>query len=487
MPSVPALRIRAANSVGPQPSRDFVLYWMIAARRPAWNAALQRAIEHSVAFRKPLVVFEPLRLDYPWASERLHAFVLDGMRGNARAFDRQGIYYYPYVEPERGAARGLLDALATRACVVVTDDYPCFFLPRMVAAAAARARVLLEAVDTNGLLPLRAAGKAYPSAAHFRRFVQRRVARDLADAPLADPLQGVRLPRRPDLADETRRWPPADDDVMSGRTLSRLAVDHEVSRVNATGGRRAASAALKGFLDQHLDEYHDLQRHPDANATSRLSPYLHFGHISVHEIFDAVARREGWTLGKVPHTATGAREGWWHMSKGAEAFLDQLVVWRELAFNTCTYRPDDYGAYEALPDWARRTLETHERDERPNRYDPEALECAQTHDAVWNGAQRQLREEGWCHNYLRMLWGKKILEWSPTPREALRTMTAIMNRWALDGRDPNSYAGYAWTLGRYDRPWPERPIFGKVRSMSSASTARKVRLRNYLERYGEHS
>jgi deoxyribodipyrimidine photo-lyase len=163
------------------------------------------------------------------------------------------------------------------------------------------------------------------------------------------------------------------------------------------------------------------------------------------------------------------------------------VVWRELAFNTCALRPADYSTYESLPEWARQTLEAHQDDERPQRYSREALERASTNDAIWNAAQRELRRDGWCHNYLRMLWGKKILEWSATPREALETMIAIMNRWSLDGRDPNSYAGYAWTLGRYDRPWPERPIFGKVRTMSSANTARKIRLRNYLKQYGEHS
>ena len=460
---------------------------MVAARRATWNPALQRALEHCAALGKPLVVFEPLRLDYPWASERLHAFVLDGMLDNARAFDRQGLSYYPYVEPERGAARGLLETLVARAAAVVTDDYPCFFIPRMIAAAALRTPVLFEAVDGNGLVPVRAAGKAYPSAAHFRRVVQRRIGGALVDAPLADPLDRVTLPVRPNLAREMRRWRPADEEVLSRRTLATLEIDHEVRPVVTKGGPRAARAALQAFVEQHVSDYHVQQRHPDANATSRLSPYLHFGHISAHEVFDALARRERWTLRKLPARATGAREGWWHMSEGAEAFLDQLVVWRELAFNTCVYRPQDYDCYEALPEWARQTLEAHQDDERPHLYDQDALERAATHDSIWNAAQRQLRQEGWCHNYLRMLWGKKILEWSPAPQDALQAMTAIMNRWSLDGRDPNSYAGYAWTLGKYDRPWPERPIFGKVRAMSSASTARKVHLRKYLERYGEHS
>lgn len=460
---------------------------MIAARRPIWNAALQRALEHCVHLRKPLVVFEPLRLDYPWASERLHAFVLDGMRDNARAFQRRGVLYYPYVEPAVGAGKRLLDAFASRACLVVTDDFPCFFLPAMVAAAAERASVAMEGVDGNGLLPLRAAGKAYSSAAHFRRFMQQRIARDLAEAPRANPFDGIDLPDAPTVTHEKRLWPPADAVTLAGRTLTALPIDHGVHRVASEGGSRAARAALGAFIDRHLRRYHELQRHPDADATSHLSPYLHFGHISAHEIFDAVTRRARWSIGKLPKSASGAREGWWRVDAGAEAFLDQLVVWRELAFNTCAYRPDDYDSYESLPDWSRQTLDAHQQDERPHRYEVETLEAARTHDPIWNAAQRQLRRDGWCHGYLRMLWGKKILEWSASPRHALQTMIAVMNRWSLDGRDPNSYAGYAWTLGRYDRPWPERPIFGKVRAMSSASTARKVRLREYLTHYGEHS
>ena len=460
---------------------------MISSRRAAWNPALDRALEYCVQLQKPLVVLEALRLDYPWASERLHAFVLDGMKDNVRAFEGRGIFYYPYVEPEQGAGAGLLAALASRACVVVTDEYPCFFLPRMVAAAATRATAFVEVVDGNGLVPLSAAGRAYPSAAHFRKFLQKRIARDLVEAPRANPLEGLDLPDVPDLGRERARWPPADAWVLNGRTLATLALDHRVSRTAFTGGHRFARQALDGFVNGPLDRYLEQQRHPDANGTSRLSPYLHFGHISTHEVFDAVARHERWTIGKLQKAASGAREGWWGMGASAEAFLDQLVTWRELAFNTCVYRPEGYDRYESLPAWSRETLEAHMTDERPHRYRLEDLEEGRTHDAVWNAAQHQLQREGWCHNYLRMLWGKKILEWSPSPREALQTMIAIMNRWSVDGRDPNSYAGYAWTLGRYDRPWPERPVFGKVRAMSSASTVRKVRLRQYLDKYGEPS
>ena len=173
------------------------------------------------------------------------------------------------------------------------------------------------------------------------------------------------------------------------------------------------------------------------------------------------------------------------MSPAAEAFLDELVTWRELGFCFCSRR-DDYDRYESLPDWARKTLADHAGDSREHCFSQAEFEAAATHDQVWNAAQTQLAREGRLHNYLRMLWGKKILHWSPSPREALDTMIELNNKYAVDGRDPNSYSGIFWVLGRYDRAWgPERPIFGKIRYMSSENTVRKLRMKKYLETYGE--
>jgi deoxyribodipyrimidine photo-lyase len=188
-----------------------------------------------------------------------------------------------------------------------------------------------------------------------------------------------------------------------------------------------------------------------------LSPYLHFGHISPHEIYRA--------------------------ARAKPEFIDELVTWRELGFNMCARR-SDYDAYESLPEWAQRTLAKHAADRRPWVYTAKELEQSETHDPLWNAAQRQLVTEGRIEPYLRMLWGKKILEWSPTPQRALAVMIDLNNKYALDGRDPNSYNGIMWVLGRYDRPWgPERPIFGTVRYMSSENTARKMPVKEYIEKY----
>ncbi|HEY3253134.1 MAG TPA: hypothetical protein VGJ91_04265 [Polyangiaceae bacterium] len=173
------------------------------------------------------------------------------------------------------------------------------------------------------------------------------------------------------------------------------------------------------------------------------------------------------------------------MHPSSEAFLDQLITWRELGFNQCTHERD-YQSFASLPNWAQKTLTEHKNDARPQLYTRAQLEAAQSHDPIWNAAQRELVQEGRIHNYLRMLWGKKILEWSQAPEQALATAIYLNDRYALDGRDPNSYSGILWCFGRYDRAWgPVRPIFGTVRYMSSANTAKKLRLTKYLAKYGE--
>jgi len=487
MAALPAdVRVRAANDLPVDPSADYVVYWMIAARRPSWNFALDRAIAWARLLRKPLVVLEALRVDYPWASDRLHRFVLDGMVDNARAFAKGPAFYYPYVEPAVGAGKGLLVELARRAALVVTDEFPCFFLPRMVTAAAGRVGVRMEAVDGNGILPLAATSRSFTAAVHYRRYVQKSLLKAMPAFPEERPFAGARVPALSALPGRIiRHWKPADSRLLTERTasLAALPIDHAVGVAPIRGGYRAGHAALRSFVSKRLRRYHSSHNHPDDNGTSRLSPFLHFGHLAAHQLLDAVLRHERWSRRRLSSKATGAREGWWNVSPGAEAFLDQLVVWRELAYNTCATRPDEYASYSSLPGWARATLAAHGDDPRPHLYGCEALENAATHDDVWNAAQTQMRRTGWFHNYLRMLWEKKILEWSASPEAALDTMVALMNRWSLDGRNPNSYAGYFWTLGRYDRPWPERPIYGKVRSMSSARTARKVRLDRCLQEH----
>jgi deoxyribodipyrimidine photo-lyase len=478
----PDTRIRAQNERDIDATGGYVLYWMIASRRTRFNFGLQRAVEAANELDKPLMILEALRVDYPHASDRFHAFVIQGMQANERACADSAARYVPYIEPSPGDGRGLLHALAERATLVVTDWYPAFFLPRMVAAAAKRCPVRLEAVEGNGLIPVATHGRAFPTARGYRGFMQRNIREHLQAFPDEHPLaslehDGATLPR-----EISSRWPTADLRSDAATTAARLPIDHSVRATDLEGGQDAARQRLARFVSTRLDAYADDANHPDAEGTSHLSPWLHFGHISPHEVFSAVMSHERWTTRKLNSRASGKREGWWHVSAGAEAFLDQLAVWRELAFNGAAWTPG-FGSFDTLPAWARATLDAHRDDEREHVYTRTQLDDASTHDAVWNAAQTELRETGWFHGYLRMVWGKKILEWTRRPETALAHMSGLMDKYSLDGRDPVSLLNYSWVLGGFDRPWFERPIFGTVRYMTSESAKRKLKMKNYLERW----
>ncbi len=487
MNSVPDVRIRTVHRADVNHRGDYVLYWMVAFRRTTDNFALQRAVDWSRDLKKPLVVFEALRCGYRWASDRTHQFVIQGMHDNQRSLAELPVTYYPYLEPEQGAGKGLIAELARSACVVVSDDYPCFFLPAMVRAAAGQIPTRFELVDSNGLLPMRATDRVFSRAHDFRRFLQKTLRPHLDEVPEQNPLNGVPLPRLAALPDQlSRRWAPVECEVLanSGSQLQRFPIDHGVSVTRSMGGSRAADRCLREFLASKLPHYEKDRNQPQMEVTSGLSPYLHFGHISAHQVFRETMATEGWSKQQIAEKATGSSAGWWGASEVVESFLDELVTWREIGFNMCWQR-SDYDKYESLPPWAQQTLLEHSADPREYVYSLDDLAASRTHDLLWNAAQRQLVLEGRIHNYLRMLWGKKILEWSRRPQEALQAMIELNNRYALDGRDPNSYSGIFWVLGRYDRAWgPERPIFGKIRYMSSDNTARKVRVKDYVKKYG---
>ncbi len=485
--SIPSLRIARVNRAPVREERGTVLYWMVAARRLEWNFALQRAVEWARHLDRPLLVFEPLRMDYRWASVRLHRFCLDGMAEHRSRLDGGRVGYFPYVEAEKGEGKGLLEALARDAAVVVTDDFPSFFLPRMLRAAGEVLDVTLEAVDSNGILPLRAPERDFTTAHSFRRYLQKTLPDHLPQAPAEFPLRGDPLRPYPGVPEEVQeRWPLASPKLLEGggAPVEVLGLDAGVPPVPFSGGSAQGRERLRRFLEERLPRYAEDRNHPDREAASGLSPFLHWGHVSAHEVVHSLLDGEGWNPGHLSSRADGSREGWWGVTPPAEAFLDQVVTWRELGYQTAHRHGEAALEWTSLPDWARSTLDTHRGDPRPHRYDPEDFEGARTHDPLWNAAQRELRRTGTIHTYLRMLWGKKILEWSATPEEALETMLHLNNRWGIDGRNPNSTSGIFWILGRYDRGWPERPVFGTVRSMTSGSTRRKVELDRYLERFG---
>lgn len=479
-------RVTVLNDAPERPG-DVVLYWMIAARRTRHNLALDHAADRARALGVPLVILEPLRCGYRWASPRHHTVVLRGMVDNARACADAGVAYHPYVEPEPGAGRGLLAAMASRARLVVTDATPVFFLPRMLRAAAAALDVRLEAVDGVGVIPLDLPDRDFTVAHSLRRWLHDRVDALLAPAafPTPDPLADRHLAGAtvPDAV--AARWPAADlPALLAPGGLNALPLDHAVPPVPDVGGPLRERARLRAWVDDGLARYATDRNEPANDVGSGLSTALHFGHVGAHEIVRAVLDRDGWTADRVDRGRRAKNAGFWGTSPEVEAFLDEVLTWRELGHLHAHRHPDTHTTLAGNPSWAQQTLADHASDPRDALYSLDELTEARTHDPVWNAAQRQLVAQGRIHNYLRMLWGKGVLAWSPTPQEAVDRLIELNNRWALDGRDPNSYSGIFWTFGRYDRAWgPPRPVFGTVRYMSTDAARRKLDLGPYLARW----
>jgi deoxyribodipyrimidine photo-lyase len=357
-------------------------------------------------------------------------------------------------------------------------------------AAAGRIAAPIVAVDGVGLLPLSATPKAHARAVDFRRFLQKTLLPHLDERPQPDPLAGLDLPSfGPEDAPAglLERWTQADDALLTGsvEALASLPIDHSVGPVEPQGGHAAARARWEAFFERSLPTYGQDRNHPDSDGASGLSPWLHFGHISVFELFADIVSAEDWGPDDTADRVRGQRAGWWGMSAGVESFLDQVLTWRELGHHFAHHTAESH-RWETLPEWARKTLEVHAEDARGHVYSLDQLDGAHTHDPVWNAAQRQLVQTGRMHNYLRMLWGKRVLEWLPHPQHALPVLLHLNDKYALDGRDPNSVSGVSWVFGRFDRAWgPERPIFGKIRYMSSENTVRKLKMRRYLARWAD--
>jgi deoxyribodipyrimidine photo-lyase len=249
-----------------------------------------------------------------------------------------------------------------------------------------------------------------------------------------------------------------------GNLLNKLKIKGEVDKVDGfRGGTDQAMERLSEFLKSKIDGFQDLRNDPTMDYLSNMSPYLHFGQISPLYIALQVLKT---------------------ISPGKDAYLEELIVRRELAMNFTFYNPN-YDSLNSLPEWAQKTLREHEKDKREYLYTCEELERAETHDAYWNAAQKEMVYQGKMHGYMRMYWGKKILEWTASPEEAYKVALYLNNKYELDGRDPNGYAGVAWCFGKHDRAWKEREVFGKVRYMNANGLRRKFKIERYVERVDE--
>jgi deoxyribodipyrimidine photo-lyase len=439
-------RITPLNS---SPIRDgrYVLYWMQAAQRAEYNHALEYAIEKADELGMPVVTVFGITDNYPEANLRHYHFMLEGLRETQEALEAKGIrLVVRHQSPETAVVE-----LGEGASLVVVDAGQLRIQRKWRRDVAKKLRCPLYQIETNLIVPVEEASMKENFSAGT---LQPRISKKLDYY-----LVGIRhrRPRRDSLGMRFDSFDISDID----KALSRLDIDRTVSRVSTfRGGTSEAKKHLKNFIKYKLDLYGDIRNDPTKDGTSNMSPYLHFGQISPLYIALKVLSSEG---------------------KGKEAYHEELIVRRELSHNFVFYN-QAYDKYKGLAAWAKRTLNYHGSDKRQYVYSLREFEQAKTHDPYWNAAQKEMVLTGKMHGYMRMYWGKKILEWSVSPKVGLKTALYLNNKYELDGRDANAYAGIAWCFGQHDRAWSERPVFGKVRYMNAAGLKRKFDVYAYVEK-----
>lgn len=465
-----AARVRTLRGGEPVGSGAYVLYWMQMYLRGGANAALDEAVRRANALDLPLLVYQGLNPDYPEANDRVHTFILECARDVARELAGRGLTYRFHLRRSAaGEPPPVAAALASGAASVIVDDFPAFILPRVTQALLYRtadAGIPVDAVDANGLVPL----SRIPDRQYAAYTIRPRLHARIPEFLVPDPAPDLRNRARPELPVDEELFEPAgelkDGDVA--RLVGECEIDHGVlPSLRHRGGRSRALERLDAFLAERLADYAERRNDPGREATSGLSPYLHFGCLSTPEIVHAALRADA-------------------PDESVDAFLEELVIRRELAYNFCRYTPvAEHESLAPLPDWAGKTLAEHADDERPQIYGEGDLERGDTHDGLWNAAQRELVATGTFHGYLRMLWGKNLIRWTPDYETAQRFMLRMHYRYALDGRNPNTYANVLWCFGLHDRAFREGPVLGKLRPLKSSSTRRKFDVEPYLERVAE--
>jgi len=453
-----SLRVTQLNDAQPNTKGRYVLYWMQMFRRVTHNYALNFAIQMANQHQLPLVVYEALKFYYPWASDRIHTFILEGVAEKYADFSERGIRYLFYLQRNKRDPKHTVAKLAREAAVLVTDDYPCFIIPEHNERIA-QLNLPVYAVDANGMVPL----SALPKEEYAAYTIRPRIQRLLPDLPRAIPTPRLDV-QKPTLTVDCPETTVSAENIAD--LVSQCDCDHSVKPSSVYhGGTKAGRKRLRHFVRDILPHYDKTHNEPSIDGVSRLSPYLHFGFLSVQEIVAAVEKA------KAPKPAK-------------TAFLEQIIVRRELSFNLTRYNPH-YDSLKCLPAWAQKTMRDHAGDPRPELIDAETIEAAATYDELWNAAQRELVSTGHLHTYVRMLWGKRVIEWQPTYEIAFELLVHLNNKYALDGRDPNSYAGILWCFGKHDRPWFEREIFGTIRFMTSRSMAKKFDAKRYINAFRE--
>jgi deoxyribodipyrimidine photo-lyase len=451
----PRVQIRRAGP--PLKGARSVVYWMQRAMRIVGNPALDLAIEAANLLDLPVVVYFSVIPNYPNANLRHYHFMQQGLRDVAADAAERGVGFVVRRYPDN-SLEAFLEEVG--AAILIGDENPCREPERWRRVLARRLKIPHWTVDADVVVPSRIFDRSFVLLHHFRPHLKRELPNYLVAPATIAPLH----PWQPAQSPATFLL---DHDITEG--FAKL--DRSVAPVDTfTGGTHSALQRLRHFVNHELKDYEETRNHPELRGTSRLSPYLHFGNIG--SITVALAVEKAVKKGKAPATA-------------ANRFLDQLIGWRELSILFVRHEPN-YDNWECAAPWARKTLTEHAGDPRPYRYTLAQLERAQTHDDLWNAAQREMVTTGWMHNFMRMYWAKKILEWAPDPARAFEWAVTLNDRYELDGRDPNGYAGIAWAIvGRHDRPWFNRPVFGLVRPMTAASLAKKFDAKQYIREQSE--
>ncbi|MEP7213007.1 MAG: deoxyribodipyrimidine photo-lyase [Acidobacteriota bacterium] len=447
-------RVIQLNDADPNPDARYILYWMQMFKRVGNNHALTFAIRKANDFKLPLVVYEGLKYYYPWASDRIHTFILEGVEEKREAFERLGIRYVFYLQKDKHSLKRTVAKIAKDAALIVTDDFPCFIIPGHNKTIAAKATVPVFAVDSNGVIPISKFEKEEYAAYTIRPKIKRLLPEYLKPMPV----ETIDI-KVPDIEVD------CPDTIVTADNIAELVaecdIDHSIKPSGVYhGGTANGRMRLNKFLTEILPDYETARNKPDRDGSSRLSSYLHFGFLSPLEIALAVQDADA------PQTAK-------------EAYLEELIVRRELSYNFTSHNAQ-YDSLDSLPAWAHKTMREHIDDERPVIYSLEQLEAGETQDELWNASQREMVATGEMHNYVRMLWGKNVIAWTRSYEEAFAILEHLNNKYCLDGRNPNSYAGILWCFGKHDRPWMTRPVFGTMRYMTSGSTGKKFDSKKYI-------
>jgi len=446
-------RVTARRGEAPDADGKCVVYWMQRAQRGIDNHAVDVAVKVANALGLPLVVYFAGIANFPNANLRHYCFLNQGLPDIEADLAARNISFVLRNAPNESHERLLADV---RAAMVIGDENPMREPERWRREFAAKIRIPFWTVDADVVVPSKLIDKAQYGAHTIRPRLYRL---------LPESLVAYENPK----ADHAWHRPKGfvADSLHEDMTRGWKELDRSVRPVTAwTGGTNAGMKRLKVFTSRMLKDYETRRNRPEGDGTSAMSPYLHFGHVGPLTIALAV------------EAAVKKDPG---LKAARDAYFNELIVWRELAVNFVRYTAT-YDSAECAEDWAKRTIADHARDERERLYSLAELEGAETHDELWNAAQLQMVHHGWMHNYMRMYWAKKILEWTPDVATAVKWAIYLNDKYELDGRDPNGYAGIAWSmLGKFDRAWGERAVFGKIRYMSGASTGRKFDSKRYIE------